>query len=131
MAWLFYAHLSWKLKLAFLITCCSSVCQLLTFSSSIGPISTKLGTKHPLMKGNWFSDFYQIILFTSTSKIASAKSIILLRCFMKSLFVYYMMFTEYIKEYFCGLKFCHIIFQHILSRAKFSTYFDCFAIMVF
>ena len=53
----FLAHLSWKLKWAFLITCRpSSVCKLFTFSSSsrepcTGPVSTKLGTKHPWVKG--------------------------------------------------------------------------------
>ena len=52
-------HLSWKLKWAFLSACCPSVClsisKLFTFSSSssepLEPISTKLGTKHPWVKG--------------------------------------------------------------------------------
>ena len=55
------AHLSWKLKWAFLIACCPSSVRpsvrLLTFhififfSRTTGPISTKLGTKHPWMMG--------------------------------------------------------------------------------
>ena len=51
------AHLSWKLKWAFLITCCPSSVSLLTsqififFSRTTGPISTKLETKQPWVKG--------------------------------------------------------------------------------
>ena len=60
----FLAHLSWKLKWAFLIACCPSsvrlsvcpfVCKLYTFSSSsqepIGQFQPKLGTKHPYVMG--------------------------------------------------------------------------------
>ena len=56
--YLFLAHLSWKLKWAFLVTCFrrqSSVClwtfHIFIFSRTTGPISTKLGTKHPLVMG--------------------------------------------------------------------------------
>ena len=51
------AHLSLKLKWAFLITCClscPSACYLLKSSSeprTTEPISTKLGIKHPWVKG--------------------------------------------------------------------------------
>ena len=67
----FLAHLSWKLKWAFLITCrpssvcpsvrlyvgpsfCLCVCILFLtfiFSRTTGPISTKLGEKYPWVKG--------------------------------------------------------------------------------
>ena len=58
----FLAHLSWKLKWAFLITRCpSSVCLSVRlsvnfhifdfFSRTTGPILTKLGTNHPWGEG--------------------------------------------------------------------------------
>ena len=53
------AHLSWKLKWAFLITCrpssvrpsvCVNFHIFIFFSRTTGPISTKLGTHHPWVK---------------------------------------------------------------------------------
>ena len=50
-------HLNWKLKWAFLITCCLFVCLSVNFSHFIffyrttGLILTKLNTKHPWVKG--------------------------------------------------------------------------------
>jgi hypothetical protein len=57
----FLAHLSWKLKWAFLIACCpASVCLSVClsvnfyifdfFSRTTGPILTKLDTNHPWVK---------------------------------------------------------------------------------
>ena len=57
----FLAHLSWKFQWAFLIVCrpyvCLSICLSVNFSNCSSflqnyvPILTKLGTKHPLVKG--------------------------------------------------------------------------------
>jgi hypothetical protein len=58
----FFAHLSWRLKWAFLITrCLASVCLSVCpsvnfyildfFSRTTGPILTRLGTNHPWVKG--------------------------------------------------------------------------------
>ena len=49
---LFLAYLSWKLKWAFLINCCPSICLwtfhiFIFFSRTTGTISAKLSTKHP------------------------------------------------------------------------------------
>ena len=85
----FLAHLSWKLKWAFLITRCpASVCLAVRlsiclsvnfyifdfFSKTAGPILTRLGTNHLWVKGiqvcsNILIDWLIIYCFTSHSRI--------------------------------------------------------------
>ena len=91
---MFLAHLSWKLKWAFLIAFHpSSVCLFPIFdffSRTTGPISTKLGTKHPWVNGIQFCSkknhliLIQIIMvfFLSSPTLWYTHVFIDLNCFL-------------------------------------------------